>query len=308
MQKHTTTISGFGTRAVLLSAMAISAGVLSGCRDERTNEPPRQFIPDMDDGPKFKPQAGTELFADGRTMRAPAAHTVAFGESYRVDDVARRQYLKDTPEYFSGVDTKAPPPKADAVLGAAGVKGVSYVAYMPPMVIDDVIARAADRGERLDRPGAMQAMFDRGQERFNIFCSVCHGYEGEGGDPARFSGGLVGRRWLNPVPSFHDAKYKDRALQTGQDGYIFHVIRNGVPDADLTKAPKMPSYKDRVNEADAWAIVYYLRVLQGTRHEDLKTVPAEFRSKLESSRPSLSSADAPNGAAPVAITSKEARQ
>lgn len=296
MKHNTPNISGLGTKRVAFASIALATAVLAGCRDERTNDPPRQFIPDMDDTPKFKPQSETALFADGRTMRAHAAHTVAFGDSWRPDDSARAKYLMGSVEQFTGVDPKAPPLPENAPLGAAGAKGVQYVAYMPPGVIDSAILEAADRGQKLDRPAAMQAMLARGEERFNIFCAACHGYDAEGGNNAQFTGGLVGRRWGAPVPSFHDAKYQDRSLQTGQDGYIFHVIRNGVPDADPAKPLKMPSYKDRVSVSDAWAIVYYVRVLQASRQADLKNVPPDLRSKLESTRPDLSSAAPVSGA------------
>lgn len=260
---------------------------LGGCRDERSNEPPRQFIPDMDDGPKFKPQSETGLFLDGRTMRPRVAGTVAFGSSPRADDVQRSQYLKESTAYFTGVDPSAPAMKKDAPVGAAGAPGVSYAAMIPKEALDHVIATAGDRGVTLDTPGAYQAMLARGHERYTIFCAPCHGESGEGGNPGSFTGGVVGRRWGYPVPSFHDAKYKDRSIQTGQDGYIFHVIRNGVPDADKAKALKMPAYGDRVSESDAWSIVYYVRVLQASMQEDLKNVPADMRAKLEATRPAL---------------------
>lgn len=305
MQKHFTTSRHLGSRSPMIFsivALAAAASVLPGCRDERTDEPPRQFIPDMDDSPKFKPQSETELFADKRTMRPPVVGTVAFGETSRANDFARQHLLKDSTEYFTGVDPNAAPPKENAVLGAAAVKGVSYVTYMPPNVIENVISSAGERGVTLDKPGAYDALFERGKERFNIFCSVCHGYSGEGGNPGAFTGGMAGRRWTSPVPALQDAKYKDRTQQTGQDGYIFHVIRNGVPDADPAKPPKMPAYKDRVSEADAWAIVYYVRVLQASWNEDMKNVPADLRAKLEASRPNLTQPSAAPGAG------KETRQ
>src|ERR1051326_5782606 len=52
-----------------LGALAAISLSTAGCRDERSDEPPHQFLPDMDDSPKFKPQTETEFFADGRAMR-----------------------------------------------------------------------------------------------------------------------------------------------------------------------------------------------------------------------------------------------
>ena len=125
-------------------------------------------------------------------------------------------------------------------------------------------------------------MINRGQERFNIYCSVCHGFKGEGGDPKNLKGGVVGQRWLSPVPSYHDPKYSDSKVKTGQDGYIFSVIRNGVPDTE-GKPLKMPSYADKVGELDAWAIVAYVRVLQRSWHE-----PAAGTNSAPASSPAAS--------------------
>ena len=61
--------------------------------------------------------------------------------------------------------------------------------------LETYIARAGDRQVRFDsREAAFRSMLQRGQERFNIYCSVCHGYNAEGGNPAEFSGGQAGRR------------------------------------------------------------------------------------------------------------------
>src|SRR5687768_11368078 len=70
-----------GTRARAAAALAlIAAGAaLPACRGDRKAKPPRQFLPDMDDQYKWKPQQESEFFADGRTMRQPVAGTVAFG-------------------------------------------------------------------------------------------------------------------------------------------------------------------------------------------------------------------------------------
>ncbi len=290
-------------RGVACLSLGLSVLTLGGCRGERTDEPPRQFFPDMDDSPKFKNQGASEFFKDGRMMRPRVPGTIAFGETMRPDDAERWRFAKDTPEIFTGIDPAAAPPKEGAPLGAAGQPGVSYVAFMPRAVLERVGAQAAARNQAQGEGQTMAALIARGQERFNIYCSACHGYNGEGGNPGNFTGGLVGRRWGYPVPSLHDAKYKDRSQQSGQDGYIFHVIRNGVPDADPAKPHKMPPYRDKVNEADAWAIVAYIRVLQTSWQEDLKNLPPELRQKLESTRPTLP----PAGGSPQPGPTSDAR-
>jgi mono/diheme cytochrome c family protein len=263
--------AGSFTHVIACMLAGLSMLTLAGCRGERTDDPPRQFIPDMDDGPKFKPQSESEFFSDGRTMRPVVPNAVAFGYTPRPESSDRARFLRESPEQYQGIDTSKP-------TGKDGV--VSYVNYMPASVIDSFVAYRGERGQTLPRDQALAALIQRGQERFNIYCSACHGYNGEGGNPASQTGGTVGQRWGYPVPSFHDAKYTDRQVSTGLDGYLFHVIRNGIADADPAKPNKMPAYRDKINVQDAWAIVAYLRVLQASWIQDPAKVPAELREKL----------------------------
>ena len=100
-----------------------------------------------------------------------------------------------------------------------------------------------------------QELVDRGQERFNIYCAMCHGYDMLGNES-----GTVGRLMnVRPV-NLLDAKYRDRNGEFGTDGYIFHVIRQGLWSPDGTN--RMPAYGYAVDEHDAWAIVAYIRVMQ----------------------------------------------
>ena len=68
--------------------------------------------------------------------------------------------------------------------------------------------------------------------------------------------------------------------KTGRDGYIFNVILNGVPAGAEGLPPKMPGYSYAVSEADAWAIVAYVRALQTSQAASLEDVPADVRSAL----------------------------
>jgi len=69
----------------IIAATGVSA--LTGCRGETTDNPPRQFLPDLDDQLKYKAQGESSFFADGRTMREPPANTVAFGRSVHTENV-----------------------------------------------------------------------------------------------------------------------------------------------------------------------------------------------------------------------------
>ncbi len=104
-------------------------------------------------------------------------------------------------------------------------------------------------------------LLNRGQERYNIYCSVCHGKTGEGN-------GIVVQRGLLPPPTFHD----DR-LRGQEDGYIFDVITNGKGN--------MPSYKHQVSVEDRWAIVGYLRALQRSQNASAEDVPEMNKKSLQ---------------------------
>lgn len=97
----------------------------------------------------------------------------------------------------------------------------------------------------------------RGQERFNIYCSPCHGRTGDGQ-------GMVVKRGLLPPPNFTE----DRLL-TAPDGHIFNVITNGIRN--------MPPYKYQIPVADRWAIIAYFRALQRSQHATPNDVPGSVR-------------------------------
>ena len=102
---------------------------------------------------------------------------------------------------------------------------------------------------------------ERGQDRFNIFCSPCHGRIGDGD-------GMVHRRGFWIPPSLHTKR-----LRAVAPGYLYQVISNGYG--------AMPSYDEQVPVTDRWAIVAYIRALQLSRHATVDEVPVQQRSKLD---------------------------
>ncbi len=103
-------------------------------------------------------------------------------------------------------------------------------------------------------------LLERGQERFNIFCTPCHGHLGDGD-------GMVVRRGFRRPPSYHI----DR-LREAPDGYLFDVISNGFG--------AMASYASRIPPQDRWAITAYIRALQLSQGAKLEDVPEEQRRQL----------------------------
>ena len=105
-----------------------------------------------------------------------------------------------------------------------------------------------------------RAVLDRGQQRFNIYCSPCHDRLGNGL-------GMIVRRGYRRPPSYHT----DRLRQTSV-GYMFDVITNGFG--------AMPDYAAQIEPYDRWAIVAYVRTLQYSQNASVNDVPPEARGQL----------------------------
>ena len=103
-------------------------------------------------------------------------------------------------------------------------------------------------------------VIDRGHERFDIFCSECHGRLGDGN-------GMIPARGYRRPPSFHTA-----ALRTAKTGHFFDVMTNGFG--------VMPAYNVQVPVADRWAIVAYIRALQLSQNATIDQVPPAEQAKL----------------------------
>ena len=100
----------------------------------------------------------------------------------------------------------------------------------------------------------------RGQERFSIFCSPCHGRLGDGQ-------GMIVQRGFPPPPSYH----QDR-LRQAPVGHFFDVITNGYG--------RMYSYASRVPPEDRWRIIAYIRALQLSQRATINDVPENEREQL----------------------------
>ncbi len=104
-------------------------------------------------------------------------------------------------------------------------------------------------------------LLHRGQDRFDIYCSPCHGRLGDGN-------GMVAQRGFRAPANLHS----DR-LRSVPPGYIYQVITNGYG--------AMGDYDDQIPVSDRWAIVAYVRALQLSRSANVNEVPANERTQLE---------------------------
>jgi mono/diheme cytochrome c family protein len=108
-------------------------------------------------------------------------------------------------------------------------------------------------------PTITEALIQRGHERYDIYCSPCHGLDGMGD-------GMIVQRGFPKPPSYHT----DR-LRAAPARYFFDVITNGYGI--------MYPYAARVMPQDRWAIIAYVRALQMSQQARLADVP-EAREKL----------------------------
>lgn len=129
----------------------------------------------------------------------------------------------------------------------------------PSRVPADVQARDEDAG-RSPRPVTM-ALLERGRQRYDIYCAACHGLDGRGD-------GMVVKRGFPAPPSYHSER-----LRRAPDSHFFDVITHGYG--------VMYPYADRVEPADRWAIIAYVRALQLSQHLPAERLTARDRRVLD---------------------------
>jgi mono/diheme cytochrome c family protein len=101
----------------------------------------------------------------------------------------------------------------------------------------------------------------RGRQRFEIYCSACHGRIGTGQS-------IMAKRGMQAPPSYHEQRLRDVG-----DGHIFDVITNGLRN--------MPAYKYQIPVDDRWSIVGYVRALQRSQKATLEDVPLDLRDTIK---------------------------
>lgn len=111
-----------------------------------------------------------------------------------------------------------------------------------------------------------QHILDRGEERYNIYCTPCHDRTGDGR-------GMVVQRGYRQPPSFHN----DR-LRSAPPGHFFDVMTNGFG--------AMPDYRAQIAPRDRWAVVAYIRALQLANRASPSDVPGGDPTKLKPVAPS----------------------
>jgi mono/diheme cytochrome c family protein len=201
--------------------------IIARTRVSTSPDPRIQIAQDMGVQPKFREQQTNMLFADQRAMRPGIDGTVARGQ------------LEDDDHFYRGFVR---------VKDAKGAWVASFDKTFP------------------DRVKLTAELLHRGQQRFNIYCFTCHGWDGSGNGPVSVhvtelrNNGVSGISWTQPAVLTSD---RIRAQAVGQ---IFNTITNGIRN--------MPSYSAQIPVEDRWAIIAYVRALQYSQEAPSSVVPS----------------------------------
>ncbi len=218
---------------LLISLLITLAGVaVLGFRGEKTTNEPWEIFPDMVRQMKVRAQSPLQFFADGRGPRLPINGTVPIGyEMPKAETSPPTAGAPAMPHGFSvGTDY------ADT-----GKMGNNWGTGIPVPVTPELI--------------------ERGRQRFNITCVMCHGATASGN-------GITKQYGLATVVTLQDDRIRKMA-----DGEIFNTITNG--------KNTMLAYGPTIMVADRWAIIAYLRALQRSQGATVADVPPEHRADLD---------------------------
>jgi len=219
----------------LLCTIAILA--VFGFRGQTSTGPPLELFPDMLRQMKVRAQAPLNFLADGRGPRLPVAGTVPIG--YEM------------------------PTKSEALNTSAAAIG----SYSHPDASFSAGTDYYNTGKMGDHWGTgiplevTRQLMQRGQQRFNITCAMCHGAAAEGN-------GITKQYGLATVVTLQDDRIRKMS-----DGEIFNTITNG--------KNTMMAYGPNIIVTDRWAIIAYLRALQRSQHAAVADVPEDHRAQLD---------------------------
>jgi hypothetical protein len=203
MSKSKFKVQNLRSKALLLTVFCLLS-VAAGCRY------------DMQDQPRYKAFKKNDFFGDNRAMRDLPEGTVARGN------------LREDKAFYQGKKEGAStaPTTAAPVTDASG---------------NTVVTSFPDAIDEFPVP-VTKELIDRGEQRYKIFCIVCHGPVGNGD-------GMIVRRGFSKPPTYHDDRLRNAPV-----GHFFDVMTNGFG--------RMNSYASQIPVPDRWAIVAYIRALQ----------------------------------------------
>lgn len=200
----------------------------------------------MADQPYYRPFEPAPFFEDRLSARPLIHGTVPRG------------HLRDDPHFYRGEHDDINKWTHAASMIAASNSGpfttLTLGEVANPVVNTFPMGQVVDAQKLHSVPDnqRMRAVLHRGQERFNIFCAVCHDRTGNGN-------GMIVQRGYAPPPSYHIPR-----LQRAPLGHFYKVITQGYG--------AMPSHAVQIPPEDRWAIVAYVRALQRSQNATLGDV------------------------------------
>lgn len=206
---------------LIYALIALLVVGIFGIRGQKFSKPPIRIFPDMDEQDKLRAQKPDPFFADGHGSRLPVARTQprGFNEAgaKSIGGIPEDEFGGQTGYYYSGH------------IG-------DYFGNGMPEELDLTTENAA-------------ALIKRGQERFGIYCAICHGKSGDGQ-------GITSAYGV-PVAANANAKLNAISPEIYPDGRLFNTITNGLG--------QMGGYGYNIPVRDRWAIIAYIHTLQAAK-------------------------------------------
>ncbi len=196
---------------------------------------------DMQDQPRYKVFKKSDFFADGRASRDLPPGTVPRGQ------------LREDKALYTGKKQNVDPNVQ--VQTTTDASGNTLIASFPNDIEEFPVS-------------VTKELVDRGEERYKVFCIVCHGPVGNGD-------GMIVRRGFIKPPTFNDDRLRNAPV-----GHFYDVITNG--------QGRMNSYASMIPVADRWAIVSYIRALQISQNPNPQALPMTNNNTNTAPRPAAS--------------------
>jgi mono/diheme cytochrome c family protein len=211
---------------LLTFVVIVAIGIaIAGKRGDTSRRPPIEVFPDMDRQLKLRPMEPNGFFANGLSSQPHPAGTIARSTPIQTAKGPVMPF-EDSP-VNTGRNPSAP--------------GTTNFTEFNPLAINDVLIK-------------------RGQQRFTISCSPCHGQLGDGN-------GITKKLGMAVVANLHDKRIVQMT-----DGELFFIASHG--------RGQMQGYAAQLDVQDRWAVVAYVRALQLARLGTLDDVPEPQRATL----------------------------
>jgi hypothetical protein len=207
----------------IFAVLVVTVVAILGFRGSHFRKTPLYIFPDMEWQTKLRPQKDNGFFANGRTSQLPPPGTVS--RSQPIQTVNGPVLAHESAPVNTGFST-----------------GTNFVAHNQLPITAELLKR--------------------GQQRFTINCSPCHGALGDGNGITKKIGAMA------VVANLHDKRIVEM-----NDGELFHVITNG--------RNLMGAYAGNVTIEDRWAVIAYLRALQLARLGTPDDLPLDLRASLK---------------------------